>query len=583
MKDSLVHIVLFHQKHEQSGGLVLSIKLRSFLSFGLIFLLLLFLGIYQQKNASSQVEQIQMIKDRTLQTSLLSDELKLSVVQVQQYLSDISATRGQNGLNDGFEQAEKYSNVFYRDIQTLRELNPNDVEKLDSIEQSFQTYYALGQKMAKQYIQGGPQKGNLVMLEFDKAATDINEKVDLFQQENAKKINQSIQDIEQLVQKNTTVFNWIVVIIFVIGVIVAILLSRSIIVPLHHLILSTEAIAKGHLHEPIQLKSKDEIGKLAQSFEQMRRQLSKLIEKIDMTSKEIVTSSERLTTSAEKNEKATEEITSAMQEVASVTEQQAADSSNSSRFISEVSQGMTQAAHAIQTVTDLGQHAKENAQKGNQVVEETLAQMNQIHQKVDHTFEVIRRLDQKSREIDQIISIITDIASQTNLLALNAAIESARAGEHGKGFAVVAGEVKKLAEQSEQSANEIRKLIEEIQAESQNAIQSMKEGMTAVQDGMDLTTQTDDSFHEISKTIEDISLQNHEVSAVVEQVNASTDGIVEMIQRMTYTSEELAANTQNVASAAEEQHTSMKNISSSVEVLNNMANDLKKLVNQFKL
>ncbi|WP_338751879.1 HAMP domain-containing methyl-accepting chemotaxis protein [Bacillus sp. FJAT-52991] len=561
----------------------MSIKLRSFLSFGLIFLLLMFLWMYQQQNSSSQIEQIQTIKDRTLQTSLLSDELKLSVVQVQQYLSDISATRGQNGLDDGFEQAKKYSDVFYHDIQTLKELNPNDVERLNSIEQSFQIYYALGQKMANQYVKHGPQKGNQIMLEFDKAATDINDKVNVFQQENTEKITQSIEDIEQLIQKNTVFFNWMIAIVFVIGAIVAIFLSRSIIAPLHRLILSTEAIAKGDLNQSVSLQSKDEVGTLSQSFEQMRIQLSKLIQKIDTTSKEIVSSSEQLTTSAGKNEKATEEITSAMQEVAFVTERQATDSSNSSRFISEVSQGMTQAAQAIQTVTDLGQHAKSNAGQGNQVVQETLKQMNQIHQKVDSTFEVIQRLDQKSREIDQIISIITDIANQTNLLSLNAAIESARAGEHGKGFAVVAGEVKQLAEQSEQSANEIRKLIEEIQLESKNAIQSMKEGIAAVQGGMNLTAQTDDSFNEIAKLIEDISVQNHEVSAVVEQVNASTGGIVEMIQRMTHTSEESAANAQNVAIAAEEQHTSMKDISSSVEGLSNMANDLKKLVNQFKL
>ena len=137
----------------------MSVKFRSFLSFGVIFLLLLFLGIFQHQHSNSQINHVQQIKDKTLQSALLSDELKFCVIQVQQYLSDISASRAKNGLDDGFTKAEEHSQTFYKNIEKLKQLNPQQSTQLDSIKASFDSYYSIGKQMANQYIQGGPKKG----------------------------------------------------------------------------------------------------------------------------------------------------------------------------------------------------------------------------------------------------------------------------------------------------------------------------------------------------------------------------------------------------------------------------------------
>lgn len=561
----------------------MNVKLKTFLSFGILFLLVLILGVFQQINANTQKNNAQQVKEKTLQAALTADQLKLSVVQVQQYLSDISATRSQDGLDDGFEKAEEQSKIFYENLSKLKRIDPKKSKELDAIELSFDSYYSNGKSMAKQYIQGGPKKGNKVMASFDQSALDINSKVEKLQKENVSNINQSLDDIENLINKNEVNFDIIALIVFVVAIVVAILLSRAILNPLGQLMESTERIAQGDLSHSVVLKSRDEFGKLSKSFEKMRSHLSQLILQINQISEQVTSSSEELTASAEETEKATEQITNAMQEVAKETEKEVSVSKSSSQSVSEVSAGMNQAAIAVQSVTDLSHDAKNYAGSGNQTVQQALVQMDLIRSKVDSSSDVINRLGEKSKEIGQITTIITDIANQTNLLALNASIESARAGEHGKGFAVVANEVKKLAEQSSQSANQIQELIDQIQLESDNAIHSMSEGKSAVKDGITMTSQAGDSFKDIATIIEKIFEQIQDVSAVVEEVNATTFNMVEVMNEISQGSKESAANAKNVAQAAEEQIASMQEIYTASEALSTMAIELQKSVQQFRL
>lgn len=561
----------------------MSIKIRSALAFGILFLMLIIVGIYQYQNAKSQLAHLREIEKITLESTLLADELKLSVVQVQQYLTDIGATRGRDGLNDGFLQAEYYSKIFYENIVALKKLHPDYAERLNDIQKTFDVYYEAGQKMAKSYVEGGPKQGNKIMGQFDDTSEAINDKVNVFQQENIDLTKKALHDIEQLIDTNIRFFVTVFTIVIILGIIIAILLSRSIIKPLEKIMDSTEHIAHGDLEKSAVLQRKDEFGKLSLAFDTMRLELRELITKIDSASKEVVSTSSLLSSNTDSNVKANKEITQAMQTVAAGAESQAGDLANSSHYIMEVSQGMTSAAQAIQAVTDLGTHAKNTATSGNAVAQQSLQQMNVIRATVNKAFDVVAHLDQKSQEINHIISLITAIADQTNLLALNASIESARAGEHGKGFAVVAEEVRKLAEQSATSANDIKELIANIQHEAEKAVQSMQGGIQAVDTGSHLAIKTGEEFESITKIIEEISVQTHDVSAVVEEVSASAEGVVNTIHHIASISEELAGKAQNVADIAKTQYQSSKEISKSVDYLTEMATDLKATVNEFKI
>ncbi|MBP1932555.1 methyl-accepting chemotaxis protein [Ammoniphilus resinae] len=370
----------------------------------------------------------------------------------------------------------------------------------------------------------------------------------------------------------------------ILALIIGLTISRLISKPLGELSKASKRIAEGDLTgEDLKVKTRDEIRELAESFNQMKSNLHQLIRHVGDSVHQVTSSTEELMASSEQSSKATEQITIASQEVATGAENQVKSAQETVGIVNEISKGMNQVAAAIQSVADATSNANQEAFNGNQVLNETIKQMNVVQEKVESTAVVIDNLGEKSKEIGQIVTLITDVAAQTNLLALNAAIEAARAGEHGRGFAVVADEVRKLAEQSRDAAEKIGNLITEIQNESQNAIYAMNEGTQAVEDGMGHVHHTGESFKTITKMIEEVSVQSQEVSAIVEEVSASSSSMVEMIDAIAHISEQSASNTQYMASASEEQLASMEEISSSATSLAEMAEDLKRVINQFKL
>jgi methyl-accepting chemotaxis protein len=245
--------------------------------------------------------------------------------------------------------------------------------------------------------------------------------------------------------------------------------------------------------------------------------------------------------------------------------------------------GVQEVAISAQNVSDSSVQASEKAREGNQAIQTAIKQMNHIHETVHGSAEIIKGLEERSKEIGQITRVITDISSQTNLLALNAAIEAARAGEHGRGFAVVADEVRKLAKQSNESAKQISDLISMIQVETNKAVQSMKTTTKEVIEGIDVVNTAGTSFEQIENVIKDVVSQIQEVSSEVEQMAFGTGQVVESINMIAKVSEETASRTQNISTATEEQSASMEEISASASSLSIMAEELQMLIRKFKV
>ncbi|MNC44752.1 Methyl-accepting chemotaxis protein McpB [compost metagenome] len=189
----------------------------------------------------------------------------------------------------------------------------------------------------------------------------------------------------------------------------------------------------------------------------------------------------------------------------------------------------------------------------------------------------------RSREIGSIVDVIKGIASQTNMLALNATIEAARAGEQGRGFAVVADQVRKLAEQSGESANLIAEMAAGIQSDADDAVKIMKNSMSEVQGGTEVIEEAGRSFGGIRISIDALAGQVQEVSGAVEEITAATEEIVESIRTVVQISETTAANTQQVSAASQEQMASVEQIASSASALNAMAQGLQGLVARFNV
>jgi methyl-accepting chemotaxis protein len=370
----------------------------------------------------------------------------------------------------------------------------------------------------------------------------------------------------------------------ILGMSIAFVTARSITKPLGMLTANVKEVAQGNLTvDPVVIKNKDEMGELAQSFNEMMSHLSHLIRQVSQSSDAVAASSEELLASSEQTSKATEQITIAMQEIAAGSDKQVNSTTQVNETVSEIAKGMEEVAKSIQTVADVSMITNQKAENGNQIAAETMQQMNMVYENVSKTATIINRLGKRSEEIGKIVDLISQVSDQTNLLALNAAIEAARAGEHGRGFAVVADEVRKLAEEARKATSSIHQLIEKIQDEIHEVVESMEEGTTSVKIGMERVDETGNEFKEIVKMIANITSQTQEVSAIVEEVNSSTEEMVHTFTEMASVSAQSAASTEQVASSAEEQNASMEEIASSANSLSSMALELQQATSKFKV
>lgn len=343
------------------------------------------------------------------------------------------------------------------------------------------------------------------------------------------------------------------------------------------------AMANGDFSQSIEVNSHDEFKQMANNMNMMLQKLRMMFTHLADSTNQVAAASQQLTANANQSAKSTESVVSAIHEISAGAENQVVSVEESTRALEEVAIGMQRIAESTATVSETTADVSERAGLGNEVVQSAVEQMKLIHSAVNDSSSALTRLVGHSDEIGKIIEVITAITNQTNLLALNAAIEAARAGESGKGFAVVANEVRKLAEQSKSSADQIATLILEMQKETTQTATLMKKGAEEVEKGNVVITKAGEIFKDIVNNIGSVNSQLLEVSAASEETSASSEEITATSQQLLTIARGTLTSTTQVSTTSNEQLESVEDISLAAEGLSKLAQELQELSSQFKI
>lgn len=342
-------------------------------------------------------------------------------------------------------------------------------------------------------------------------------------------------------------------------------------------------LAEGDLTHRINVKSNDEIGEMGTHYNNALEKLKEMIVKMSDTSQLVASSSEELSASAEETSKSITEVANSIQFVATNNTEQTSYVNTMNKNTTDIIEKMNNIAETIESVNEHSLATSRLAHDGNGNVLDVKKQMNEINLTVTKSSNAINKLSEKSKKIEEIVSMITSIAAQTNLLALNAAIEAARAGEHGKGFAVVADEVRKLAEQSSDASNEITSLILEIQEGIHGSVQMMNSSTESTKSGIQVVEATGDAFHQISSSISDVSTRighTHQLLIDIVKETNSLKKVANAINDISISNDESA---QSVSAATEQQSAIMEQVAAATEELSRMSSELQNEINQFKI
>ncbi|KGK88284.1 methyl-accepting chemotaxis protein [Clostridium sp. HMP27] len=563
-----------------------SIKIKIIFPIFMMFILFTSITIAQIRAVQNNLLEVKQMNEKYFATLSKAEELKLNVVQVQQWLTDISATRGAEGYNDGFENAEEHAKGAKKNLQELIKINPENSGQIQSIEKSFEPYYETGKIMANAYITGGPGKGNATMLKFDKMAKEVNEQVDSFKNTSNENIKNVIADIQRDIYVTMGIMGVSIIIAIIILIMAWSYVSKKVVKPIFNVLTKLREMAnsEGDLTQHIEVKSNDEIGELAQNINLLQDSFRNIISTITCESSQVGNivnktnnNIQDLTLQIGNVLKTTEEMAASMEESAASTEEMDASAIEIEKAIEDIS---SKAENGTEVIKEISKHAEELKQ--NAVVAQQTAQTIGMaaNKKLTDAIEQSKAVE----EISLLTDAILQIASQTNLLALNASIEAARAGEAGRGFAVVANEIKKLSEDSKNAVSKIQQVTKRVMDSVGNLSESSSEILDFIKQNVikdyESLVNTGEQYYKNAAYMEDFVSG---LSKVLDEITVSMESVTKSIGEVAASNNETAQGTESIAESTTEVFDKSNEVLELINTTSESVNKLQGMVAKFKV
>ena len=525
----------------------MKVKTQLLLSYGLVTVLIAVAIIATTVSLQTVIDNSKQVKEESFPFAILADDIVVNTVQVQQWLTDVSATHNP----DGYKDAEKAASGFNQDIEKFIEMfrkenNDTALREIEEIKKAFDTFYATGKRMAEAYMNEGVEAGNTIMESFDETSALLAAKVKELREHQSHEAEEMIQGVLQSSNKVKKILYVLGVVIICLSLAIGYFISKNI-----HKQLGGEPaeinyiakkIAGGDLNVNMQSGRGRDVGVYA-AMKEMVMNLKKIVAAINIGSDTIASSSTELSATSD-------QITGGITEQSKQIEQSATATTEVSQTIVEVAKNASEAAESAKESLEI-------ANEGKLTVEQTTSGILNIARTIEASSATIAELGKSSKEIGEIIGVINDIANQTNLLALNAAIEAARAGEQGRGFAVVADEVRKLAESTGRATEEITGKINKIQSDTELAVKSMEKNKAEAEEGVNFAKQSSESLSKIVTAtetslgmVQSIATAAEEQSAAVEEVSTSMESVASLFNETSSAVTQINQSTSDLAKTA---------------------------------
>lgn len=547
--------------------------------FGSVLILLIVVGLislYSVNRISGEYKSL--IEDR-VEPILLLDELTgfqkdMTTVSLALALGDTKV----EGLTDQFDKGFQETASRINDMK----LAADGQVLLDRIIELENHYASLNKAITRDAIPS--DDAEIAKLDSKSVVEELMAAIADMKEYMMESVEKTTIELEELAKLTLTLILALIVVAIVVGVIISSVISQGIARPVSKMTASMKEISEGNLQiDHVIIKNNDEIGILASTFNKMLEDLKGMVTRMRDSSVELASSAEQLSASSE-------ESLASSQMVATAAEQQMMGSEQQLRIVDKNNDLLSDMSHIVDRISvsnDEMEHAAntviELVADGSEVVSKVSDQMNTIDATIKESSDIIKEMEQHSNEIQKVTALITEISEQTNLLALNAAIEAARAGEYGKGFAVVAEEVRKLAEQSKNSASEIESMVGVIQLAAGKAVKSIDIGGEKVKEGLNASNQSRQVFVEIETAVGVVGSKIESVSTAIKEIQTVSEAVTVASKEIQLLAQQTADGANDTSAATEEQLAANQEISSSAQSLANLAEILQNEVSHFKI